>query len=672
MKLGLRAAAFFLLTSIVATAAGESVVISPIPSQSDSTSTDKTALLRVTVVDSSALQSASFGPGQKEIAQAAIEQAKEFGAIEKSTLATYFAKNNVVAFWRSNLAQKGTDIFNNYLLQNLWLKQPSIANKLRGMYPRLFNGLSFDTSIPENILTTSPLSLTKTVPKSDGGRSVTELTLLAPQDPRTKSLVGLAKQNGMLSGNVTDATAALSNLPPAPSSPVHYYYVRVPASKAHDIIQSINKEANNYAATEVANPDDSMIIHPANIVPIGSTENFQIPQNTATRLKTIFDHSPATGYDKRPVLIIVDDAFPSQQAWEDSKSFFTDALNEIYSVATDANKGWEAPFGDFPEAQNEPTKIEAPRKLKGCEAGLDAGTCRFHAKSIELALRTFTAIETSDKEPVRVVWLPLLNTQDGTLAQMAKVFRVAETVLGMTQLGYGDFRAYSDIGYKDLEQDFRNLSGKLVTEYPDSINDWRTPTPLLYAVVDFAQWYSHISGVPVFINFSWTFSAELDGARPESGFYKTALIVAAGNPCQTGVNCSGYTEDLKGVGDYDFLRSFESYPNRYIFVANVDSTGQATCASAHPRPQSGVFAFPGNVSGDCGSSFSAPRVAWLLAAREAYRNLDATYKDQVGKWFPFVYKEWFSTRNISACKNPIDLSCAVLNIDSLFDGVNPL
>ncbi|WP_321818994.1 MULTISPECIES: hypothetical protein [unclassified Burkholderia] len=673
MKLALRATSIIVSASIAIAGIAQPAFSDSTSSQSNETSDGKTALLRVTVVDPVALQSASFGVGQKIIGEAAIEKAEAFGAIKKSTFATYLARNNVVSFWKSDLAQKGSDIFNNEMLQNLSATKPDVVNKLKKTYPKLFNGTSFNNDLPSRTWTTSPLSLTKTIPQADGGRSVTELTLLESNDPRAQTLTAIAKRNGMLSADANAAIAALSTQPPAPSSPVHVYYVRVPATEAHDWVSAINKEAGANAAVQITNPLDIFVIHPAETTPSAQPTPFQFAKKTASHLKSIFDHPPVMGFDKRPVLIILDDAFPSQQAWEDSKKFFSDAVDKIYTTyASKDDSQWLTPFKNIPDAQNEPAKIDAPRNLIGCEAGLATATCKFHAKSIEQALSNLQTIETPDKQPVRVVWLPLLNSQKGSFAQIAKVFRIAETVTGMNQLGYGNIRKYSPTGFAWLQEDLKSLQDNLQNSYPDSVNDWRAPTPILAAVTNFAQWYSHATTTPVFINFSWTFDAKIDGPRPESGFYKTALIVAAGNPCTQKANCNGYTEDINGVGDYDFLRTFISYPNRYIFAANVDASGNATCASAQPRPQSGVFAFPGNIPGDCGSSFSAPRVAWLLAAREAYRKLDASYSDEVGKWFPFVYKLWFEKRNMKACKNPTDLSCAVLDIDSLFSDIDPL
>ncbi|KAJ3473553.1 hypothetical protein NLI96_g12943 [Meripilus lineatus] len=318
-------------------------------SQSDETSDGKTALLRVTVVDPVALQSASFGVGQKIIGEAAIEKAEAFGAIKKSTFATYLARNNVVSFWKSDLAQKGSDIFNNEMLQNLSATQPDVVNKLKKTYPKLFN--------------------------ADGGRSVTELTLLESNDPRAQTLTAIAKRNGMLSADANAAIAALSTQPPAPSSPVHVYYVRVPATEAHDWVSAINKEAGANAAAQITNPLDIFVIHPAETTPSAQPTPFQFAKKTASHLKSIFDRPPVMGFDKRPVLIILDDAFPSQQAWEDSKKFFSDAVDKIYTTyASKDDSQWLTPFKNLPDAQNEPAKIDAPRNLIGCEAGLATAT----------------------------------------------------------------------------------------------------------------------------------------------------------------------------------------------------------------------------------------------------------------------------------------------------------
>jgi len=628
----------------------------------------KTALLRITTVDSTVLDNPSLGNAQRQLIQASIQRAKVFGAVEKSSLAAYFSKSNIVGFWRSNVTQKGNDLFNGDVFRNLTDTEPDVAAKLRGTYPSIFRGEAFSKVLPAGKLMASPLGLTKTVPPPDSGRAVTELEYLSPADPKAERLIGKAMQSGVLSKSVGNPIVAIPELPPAPSSPVHTYYIRVPSNQASSIISSLSTETNGGSVAELANPDDLLTVHPAETAESQSKDDYQLPANLASRLGKLFDNAPVMGYDKRPVLIILDDAFPSQEAWQDSRVFFTEAEKTI-DAAIGYDAKWLAPVADLPESVLEPRTINSPRNLKGCESGIGTDTCKFHAKSIERALANLRATSKSGKEPVRVVWLPLLNSQDGSFAQLTKVFRVSNTVLGVSQLGNSNFRTYSDVQFKAYVEDLHGLHAMIQRSYPDSPNDWRTPANLLFALTEFAQWYSAATGIPVFINFSWTFSSKLNGSRPESGFYKTALIVAAGNPCKEGVACTGYTEDLKPVGDYDFLRSFINNPKRYIFVANVDSTGKATCFSAHPRPQTGVFAFPGNVPGDCGSSFSAPRIAWMLAAREAYRNVDDSYRTEVGKWFPYIYQIWFGGRQAADCKNPEDLSCAVLNVDKLFADV---
>jgi len=664
------AAFVFIFSSQTAAQTPSAISVPAAPTSIFESSGDKTALLRVTVVDSTVLTGNEFSSSQKKIASTEIKEAKNIGAIEKSKIATYFSSEKITAFWNLQKSQPfiaTTRLFSNRIVEEIDRTSPSLLSGLSESYPAFFSGRKLSERLPSRSFMAAPLGFTRTILGKDGGARFAEIDLIPGISGYGKQLYSRAKDLNVLAKDVDQTLAAVPSRPPTPTAPVYTYLVRLPAKDVPAFKTAINPDGISGAISTISNPSDMLEVRPAGEIRPSESEDFQISDSGKAVLVKVFSQKPVANTNKRPVLIILDDAIPSQVAWQDTKRFLSEAEADIIRLS-ERDKEWAQPIKNLPDSDWEPTIIQGPAGLKGCEKGVEDAACNFHAKKIERALIPLKKLAHPDNQPVRVVWIPIFNTQPGSFALLTRIFRTVESTPGTLITGSGNARKFTDNEFSRLSEDLANLKDQLLIKYPATKNDWKTPGPVLYNTVQFARWYAALTKIPVFINLSWTFPTDVMGERPEGGVYKTVIVVAAGNPCVHEDTCPGYTEDDK-IGEYDFLHAWSFSRDRYIVVADIGMDGNVACFSATPKPVAGLFAFPGNIKGDCGTSYSAPRVAWLMAARESYRKVDPSYDKEIRKWYNMVYHNAFAKRDPTGCKKRTDLRCASLDVEDLFADV---
>jgi len=103
-----------------------------------------------------------------------------------------------------------------------------------------------------------------------------------------------------------------------------------------------------------------------------------------------------------------------------------------------------------------------------------------------------------------------------------------------------------------------------------------------------------------------------------------------------------------------------------LVVANVGQKGEAVCHTARLDARDGTLAFPGGITYDCGTSFAAPRVAWLLAANERF---SVTKPGNSDRWAHSLRMRVASNRNPEACAFPDNMACIVPTFEQLFPGL---
>lgn len=321
----------------------------------------------------------------------------------------------------------------------------------------------------------------------------------------------------------------------------------------------------------------------------------QVPVGLATSSTITADLQFLTSLIKRRapqqdvVLYILDDSWPSDAAFESSKVFFKTALAAIRKANF---------FGDgaIPDALNDgTTKTDFPQQTQGSV---------LHAARIKSSLAGFSELTPR----VKVIYLPLFIEQKWAkeiwqeLTYTALLASAMHAKLGIAQP--------TEEIRKRARSDATQLVAQIPTKMINSLGPaQQTPITVLQKI---AQLYAATTGVPFFISMSWTIEKrEIDfGPDPDS---LGVSLAASGND----------SKDVITDAVYLAYRA-KAAPGDVLAVMNTDASGEELCGSSRlplggPNPFYGL-AYDGTFDGgtQCGTSFSTPRVAWLLALRQAY------------------------------------------------------
>ncbi|MDR7334308.1 hypothetical protein [Roseateles asaccharophilus] len=288
------------------------------------------------------------------------------------------------------------------------------------------------------------------------------------------------------------------------------------------------------------------------------------------------------------VVYVLDDSWPTAEAFEASRQFFLKALNDIRTAnfipgAPPAFLAKDSVVTDFPA-------YTPPKPL--------------HASKIATALADFTKLTPK----VKVVYLPLFTQQ-----KWAKEFWEELTYIALVTTGVhsklGEIQPTDGIMNK-ARSDATQLVAQIPAKVVDSLGPaQQTPITVLQKV---AQLYAMKTGTPFFISMSWTVETHEIDFGPDADALGVSLA-ATGN------------DGKEVIGDAIYLAyRGKAAPGDVLAVMNTDSTGKDLCGSGRlplsgPNPFYGL-AYDGTYSNgaECGSSFSTPRVAWLLGLRQAY------------------------------------------------------
>lgn len=288
---------------------------------------------------------------------------------------------------------------------------------------------------------------------------------------------------------------------------------------------------------------------------------------------------------QRPVLLVFDDG------WIDparSQAFLVSALGQIWKKL----KLGQPKFG--------PSLLGPPPNA----------TISGHALEISQALAPLQALEPPEGR-VEVIYLPITRRDpvaEEVLVQLVALDLIVEHMRG----------SLGDTPPPDLAPRYYATARQIVAATGPTVEE--SDVAVLRAALYFGSYLSNpmVADRPVFTNFSWTvFSGEFRPSFPEDA-YRSVLVEAAGNDGGDG------PDDPPGT-IYQPRRDFvyrSLSPADVLAVMNIRNDGARDCGSATFGTITTQFAvaYPGRVSANvCGTSFSAPRVAWILAAREAMR-----------------------------------------------------
>ncbi|WNF47372.1 S8/S53 family peptidase [Pseudomonas sp. SG20056] len=309
----------------------------------------------------------------------------------------------------------------------------------------------------------------------------------------------------------------------------------------------------------------------------------------------------------KPVLIVLDDGWPNDEAFYDSRKFVSEALEMIkkrfnYPVALQHPSSQSRVFTDYPK-----------------EA--------FHARSIHKSLATLVELEPSrvwDDQRVRVVYIPLSTAQvysKAMLEELVVLRLIDDFMLGAR----GD--PVPDKEVKAKRKIARDIVKRLKQDI--GVKDLSTDKAIIESALVFADLYAVASGNPYVVNFSWT-TRKREHKFTHFDFNQGILVSAAGNSslnncksCRPNLAYSKECECADNAAAEERWFAVRSVSNQdVVAVMNTARDGSLQCRSSIVGSRSVdplAISFNGYVSDSiCGTSFAAPRVAWLFAAKLAY------------------------------------------------------
>ena len=248
----------------------------------------------------------------------------------------------------------------------------------------------------------------------------------------------------------------------------------------------------------------------------------------------------------------------------------------------------------------------------GAAAGTFTPPPNDHCAQVGGAIRELAAIDSADSPAVQVVYLPLLPVQ-GAEDLMANVLEIGGTRRRMLD-GFGKMAVPPPIA-SEVTAEAEALLSQL-KEQERKTGDASliyTVQAWIDAVWTFAELVARITDGFFVLSLSWTVDGGVYNFPGRSG--PSGIVVsAAGN---------GYGKDFVDK-QIDFPDRCDGYPDT-LAVLDLRRDGQlgpeTSVVAIESTTSMLVVGFDGRLTGagDAGTSFSAPRVAWLLALAEANR-----------------------------------------------------
>jgi hypothetical protein len=311
----------------------------------------------------------------------------------------------------------------------------------------------------------------------------------------------------------------------------------------------------------------------------------------------------ATEAQRDVLVFIADTGWPDDATYIQSRHNLRDVLGFIWKQYFDR---------DLPSSPN-PKPFATPSHK--------------HCQIIERSLGEFRELDPTNR--IKIVYVPMTKEQDG-----------APVLIELLQTSYliDHLRGKPGKVPDDVVKRARKAAEKVVAEnFPSKWEgqEVKTDKAVLDALLRVGDKYAEKKQSLFFLNESWTVPIEeLFVAYPS--LLDGAVIAAVGNSMEN-VNVSLRDFAQRSVRNKDTLA-----------VMNMNREGSLQCLSSRidERDIDDAFAvaFDGRVSGsdsECGTSFAAPRVAWLLAMAEAIR------RDQLepSRWSILLHQRLVNARD---------------------------
>jgi len=313
----------------------------------------------------------------------------------------------------------------------------------------------------------------------------------------------------------------------------------------------------------------------------------------------------------KPLVVILDDSYPTQNDFFSAVKFVISASREIRQKfgLEDAAHGDSAALLMVEKNYRQGTLF-----CDDCEYP----KLKLHSAMIRKSLEELREADTNQR--VEVIYLPINAAQPFSKELFAEILNVsllADSVAnGLVLMAPGiqppeGLRRGTPVFSSIAPQIEKLLAPKglydPLSAYSGGTMTAKTDRGIIDGIVNFLWLYSMASQRPHFLSMSWT-SPNLKYPvlfRPNGyGLW----LAAAGNDPQINVHAA--------------LRQFaarSSDPGDVLAVENLQSACETSTITSDDVPVFG-FAFPGRISSSfCGTSFSTPRIAWFLAAYEAIK-----------------------------------------------------
>jgi LysM repeat protein len=300
-----------------------------------------------------------------------------------------------------------------------------------------------------------------------------------------------------------------------------------------------------------------------------------------------------------PLMVVLDDSWPDDIEFAKAMRFIAQASDTIRKYFN-----MEETFRPDPMGVRIQLKFPTTTSFGKAKPYPD---CQLHSAMIKASLNEFTELDKSGV--VQVIYLPANLAQGGAPAAYKEILYVSQLALIQgaaikDRIPVPNSKLPIDDVGKVIK--YGHLAGPLL---PFSSN---TPSQTDKAIIDavalFLELYSQASSRPHLLSLSWTTEDLTFPVTWRDAGYGLK-IAAAGND---------KGRDIFAEPPLQFATRAVS-PGNLLAVENGDSTG-LNCDSNRLPMNVNAFGltFPGRVDAEiCGTSYSAPRVAWLLALRLA-------------------------------------------------------
>lgn len=321
----------------------------------------------------------------------------------------------------------------------------------------------------------------------------------------------------------------------------------------------------------------------------------------------------------KPILLVLDDSWPDNNEAIRAMRFVAMAAKKIRSELTIAN-----PKHDRLTDINLLEKITFTTFCDGCEYP----ELRLHSGMIKRSIHEMTSLDLS--RHVDVIYLPINTAQSGSQFALREIIYTSllarsigpalskNNTTPASETSHNLAIAESDriVRRADLAAPLKEASDQKLTI--------RTDKAILESTIDFISLYAWASNRPFFVSLSWT----IPNFKYPTYFRPNSyglVMAAAGNDSGQNIHANLIQYAARSMSPGDIVAVQNSANSTYLCSSN-------TFTALKDIPVFG-FGFPGRVNEKvCGTSFSTPRLAWFVAAREAVDGTPPANEEERNAW----------------------------------------